>query len=555
MMTAVAVAFYLSYSTNILRQHTVIILYYCWCRELVDVSKAIMEPYNLGVLEGTQLENQWLNDMRHVFEIYESHLPPFVIPNPSLRSPRLPLELLKLIVENLDGTIEEERETLWCLCLTNQDLSFYSRPILYRDIEFDLEEDSWRLKLLLQVLEKRKYLRTMVLDLTFCRDTTASVYTPNLTDHTELNPGPTSTTVTTTTTGSQPNTYEFQWKTLQGVKVFHQLFLRGPTLLPNLQKLCLSDIPQLHPSITSLRRFPFFKVRELVIWDTQFTSLLDLRRLMENIFPDILHLSLNHVDFQFSHVSFYPPTPNPNFNLNQDQDHGFRDDTGQDGDTTTTTTTTSAAAQPRRLGRVQVNLEELESWQLSPRALSIIKKWISTRVNTFKSIKSLHIPNEALSWLRICGRYIRDLTIYWPTRKDPNSNPQMNMMVNLDTDDSRMGVLWVRNQWDCINGIMENDDPSNGLAFRVTILTDFSARSSGHGSGLIMTEDGDIYSILESISRGRNDRLFVCERFSRTRPSFLHFIRDIHRSYFAVLRVLHLLIIADVYGILISLFS
>ncbi|KAI0784325.1 hypothetical protein C8Q75DRAFT_736201 [Abortiporus biennis] len=484
------------------------------------MTEAIMEPYNLrlDVLEGTQLENQWLNDMRHVFEIYESHLPPFVIPNPSLRSPRLPLELLKLIVENLDGTIEEERETLWCLCLTNQDLSFYSRPILYRDIEFDLEEDSWRLKLLLQVLEKRKYLRTMVLDLTFCRDTTASVYTPNLTDHTELNPGPTSTTVTTTTTGSQPNTYEFQWKTLQGVKVFHQLFLRGPTLLPNLQKLCLSDIPQLHPSITSLRRFPFFKVRELVIWDTQFTSLLDLRRLMENIFPDILHLSLNHVDFQFSHVSFYPPTPSPNFNLNQDQDHGFRDDTGQDGDTTTATTTTSAAAQPRRLGRVQVNLEELESWQLSPRALSIIEKWISTRVNTFKSIKSLHIPNEALSWLRICGKHIRDLTIYWPTRKDPNSNPQMNMMVNLDTDDSRSlyaypntiqdpktfelldhtlsqvslsevltSVDKIRLFFRCSNTNWfwtSNLSASNGLAFRVTILTDFSARSSGDGNYL-----------------------------------------------------------------------
>ncbi|KAL4242729.1 hypothetical protein ABKN59_011749 [Abortiporus biennis] len=50
---------------------------------------------------GIDLEEEWMDDMRRLFEVFESFIPRFTIPNPELRSPRIPWEICLLVIAQI----------------------------------------------------------------------------------------------------------------------------------------------------------------------------------------------------------------------------------------------------------------------------------------------------------------------------------------------------------------------------------------------------------------------------------------------------------------------
>ncbi|KAL4246588.1 hypothetical protein ABKN59_008461 [Abortiporus biennis] len=87
----------------------------------------------------------------------------------------------------------------------------------------------------------------------------------------------------------------------------HTLLLRGQAVLPNLQEIVLDYIPPLNPSLACISR-PFRNVSKLSIQYTSFATLLDLRRIINNFFPNLQHLILDNPRFTSQSLQVIPPS-------------------------------------------------------------------------------------------------------------------------------------------------------------------------------------------------------------------------------------------------------
>ncbi|KAI0789342.1 hypothetical protein C8Q75DRAFT_155641 [Abortiporus biennis] len=198
-----------------------------------------------------------MDDMRRLFEVFESFIPRFTIPNSELRSPRIPWEICLLVIaqithfplyDNLRAT------TLRSCSLTCHAFFHPSRQYLYETVQLRSDVN---LLSFLKSLRKWPHLQGLTTKLVI--DT--------------RNP-----------------------------EVYHYLFLYCQTALPNLQSLCFIRMPQLHPSLISMHR-PFPSVTSLRLRFLTFSSLLDFRRLIDNFFPNLSRIELSYVSFKSSHVS------------------------------------------------------------------------------------------------------------------------------------------------------------------------------------------------------------------------------------------------------------
>ncbi|KAI0783288.1 hypothetical protein C8Q75DRAFT_473800 [Abortiporus biennis] len=192
---------------------------------------------NHGWIE-TELRSQWRIELR-------------------LRSPRLPLELLKLVIDNLWGW--DDTATLANCCLTCHEFLRWSHDYLYEHVAFSERE---QIKSFFDSLSRFPYLRRL---------------TTNL--H------------------------------LSKVEACTEFLLHGLPLLPNLQSVTLRNLHSpLHPSLTSIGH-PFHSVRILEFFSCTFQSVLDLRRLIDSFFPNVTYLALYSVTINSSHLSLPPIRP------------------------------------------------------------------------------------------------------------------------------------------------------------------------------------------------------------------------------------------------------
>ncbi|KAI0789534.1 hypothetical protein C8Q75DRAFT_766072 [Abortiporus biennis] len=174
-----------------------------------------------------------------------------------MRSPRLPLEICELVINSIGGESGRYPEVLANLCLTCQVFLHYSHKHLYKILIF-IEHK--RIQLFFKSLSRWPHLRRLTTDI--------------------------------------------QLGISDSVKVYTEFFLHGrQALLPNLESLSIIKMPLLHPSLFSIRR-PFHSVSTLKVEYCTFTSVLDLRRLIDSFFPHIHHLSLEgNVSFKSSYVN------------------------------------------------------------------------------------------------------------------------------------------------------------------------------------------------------------------------------------------------------------
>ncbi|KAI0793526.1 hypothetical protein C8Q75DRAFT_567033 [Abortiporus biennis] len=212
-------------------------------------------------------EEEWLKDMRHIYEVYETINPLFTIPNPDLPSPRLPQEICLLIIDQIGietfskaGLFGDDVEALWACCLTCHVFLQQSHSYLYRKV----------------ILYSKQMVQS------FFRCVAQNISLQGLTTHLEL--------------------------LTPEVEAFHWLLLYGHNSpLPNLQSLRLRFMPILHPLvITSVHhRHSFDSVTILHLWNCEFTSILDLRRFIDNLFPNVSFLDLHQ---SILGSSFVPPS-------------------------------------------------------------------------------------------------------------------------------------------------------------------------------------------------------------------------------------------------------
>ncbi|KAI0783132.1 hypothetical protein C8Q75DRAFT_785005 [Abortiporus biennis] len=280
-------------------------------------------------------EREWWKDMRNVCEVYETFNPRFVVPNSNLSSPRLPWEICLLVLDHINdytSGIYFVRMTLWSCCLTCQGFYLPSCRYLYRTVEIN---NSWMFQSFIQSITNKSHLRGLTTHLHFFQPV-------------DLGP-------------------------ISNSKAFHQLFLHGQALLPNLQLLSLYDMPLLHPTLLCLRRH-FASVTELRVQRCKFSSILDVRRFIDNFFPILSILDLNFSQLQFSHV-----TP-----IIQSLPGCLRN---------------TPSLSYLRMTWSQINVHSIQRWlSLTP-----------TRI----SLRSLDIKSDQLMMLLSFGQNLQTLDIYW----------------------------------------------------------------------------------------------------------------------------------------------
>ncbi|KAL4243656.1 hypothetical protein ABKN59_011339 [Abortiporus biennis] len=181
------------------------------------------------------------------------------------RSPRLPPELWKLVIDFLSG--DHERfdtivpKTLTQCCLTCHEFLHWSRKHLYTNVQF----------------MKHRELECFFASLSRSPDL------QQFTTHIAL---------------------------YNKITLCTELFLRGQRFLPNLQTIFLFDMRSpLNPSLLNMRH-PFPTVTRFEFEECTFLSILDLRKLVANFFPRIKHLALYNVRILSSRVLVPPQLPN-----------------------------------------------------------------------------------------------------------------------------------------------------------------------------------------------------------------------------------------------------
>ncbi|KAI0793528.1 hypothetical protein C8Q75DRAFT_567204 [Abortiporus biennis] len=152
------------------------------------------------------------------------------------------------------------------------------------------------------------------------------------------------------------------------VKAYHRLFLHGQALLPKLETLRLWKMPVLNPRLISQRR-PFPSLIKLNLSNCRFSSVLDLRRLVDNFFPELSYLNLSSLKLTSSHVTL-----------------------------------------PNQWPRQTVSLSHLTSSDGS--RLGPVVRWLSSTL-TLTSIRLLWIPRYNLKMLQLFGQNIQTLRIDW----------------------------------------------------------------------------------------------------------------------------------------------
>ncbi|KAI0789346.1 hypothetical protein C8Q75DRAFT_733619 [Abortiporus biennis] len=215
-------------------------------------------------------EQQWLRDFEFVHDERTPYVPRFTIPDLSTRSPRLPIEVCESVIQSLATPFKEE-QALWNSALVCHDWLPLSRQYLYQQIIFYLVSDEARVWSFFKTLKMHPHLRDFVLELVYTQ-----MHYPNYRSE-----------------PSDPNIKDIK-KLIITAKLYHQLFMHGPTLLPQLRLLSLDDVPVLNHSILSIRH-PFPKVTTFIVWFTKFTSLLTLRRITQNFFPNLELLQLMEI--------------------------------------------------------------------------------------------------------------------------------------------------------------------------------------------------------------------------------------------------------------------
>ncbi|KAI0793472.1 hypothetical protein C8Q75DRAFT_563697 [Abortiporus biennis] len=282
-------------------------------------------PWSPTDSEWSDLEEEWMYERRTIHEVYEYFTPRFTVPNPRLRSPQLPPEICLSILDFVGDRGDSSRQLIFYICsLTCRAFFHRSRRYLYETIRF---YDSDRFQSFLKSITQWVHLRELTTEIEF----------------------------------NQHN-----------VKDYHQLFLRGPKLLPNLQLLSLTHMPLLHPSIVNIRR-PFRSVTSLSIQNSSFSSILDIRRLIDSHFPRLSSLELRELELHSLFVILPKPWP-----------------------------------------RKALSLSKLEMSFLPDNHIGPVQQWLLS-TPTLTSIHSLNIPAEQsyVEMLAYVGQHLQTLILCW----------------------------------------------------------------------------------------------------------------------------------------------
>ncbi|KAL4242921.1 hypothetical protein ABKN59_011378 [Abortiporus biennis] len=161
-------------------------------------------------------------------------------------TPSIPIDIHSSIFEFLDDVGDLFRCSLVCHLW-----KFYTRKRLYRSI---ILTDIQRASKLFRVMQDFRYLRLLVHRITLWIDD--------------------------------------QHCASLGTNIYYTFLMHGRFLFPRLEEVTLGSLPLLHSSLLNFRA-SFGWVKRLSIEATYFQSLSDLRRLVENYFPNITHLKLD----------------------------------------------------------------------------------------------------------------------------------------------------------------------------------------------------------------------------------------------------------------------
>ncbi|KAI0796845.1 hypothetical protein C8Q75DRAFT_213956 [Abortiporus biennis] len=241
-----------------------------------------------------------------------------------VRSPRLPPEICGLVIEHL---FDDARTLLNC-CLTCHEFLHCSRQYLYMtDISLTKHQ---KIKSFFESLSKLPNMRplTIHIELSSCH-----------------------------------------------IKTYTEFLLHGQPLLSNLQSVHLQGMhsSSLHPSLVSIRR-PFCSVTMLEFNRCTFGSVLDLRRLICNFFPNVTHLTFGDISIDSYHISL-----------------------------------------PNLAQRKPLSLSELTFLNEVP---AVIPQWLlwTKMPNTLQSlsINTLDLPKMFPS----CSRHLQFLRVYWITNQN-----------------------------------------------------------------------------------------------------------------------------------------
>ncbi|KAI0789338.1 hypothetical protein C8Q75DRAFT_765133 [Abortiporus biennis] len=215
----------------------------------------------------TTTEWDWMDDMRNIYEVYEiGFTGRFTIPNPNLRSPRLPLEICILVLDyigiemikaftpNVRG-VESLVRTMWSCCLSCHAFLDRSRSYLYRHVT---PTSNWTVQSFLGITQRNAHLQ-------------------GLTTHLVLN--------------------------TTDVKAYHRILLHGQTVLSKLGSLRLTYMPILNPHVLRQCHRPFPSVTTLFLEFCTFSSVLDLRRLVDGFFSHLSPLEVLRLELSSSHVT------------------------------------------------------------------------------------------------------------------------------------------------------------------------------------------------------------------------------------------------------------
>ncbi|KAI0789532.1 hypothetical protein C8Q75DRAFT_166315 [Abortiporus biennis] len=281
-----------------------------------------------GEVYQTYEEREWMKDMRNVYEVYETITPRFTVPNPEFRSPRLPLEICMLLMGHIDTEsdyffrrMNDGLKTLCSCCLLCHALLDESHRFLYQDVN------------LYSHSEVESFLGTIGGNADLQRlSTRLFLFTSD-------------------------------------VEAYHQLLLRGQALLPKLDSLELSEMPVLNPRLLSQPR-PFPSVTVLHLSDCRFASVLDIRRLIDNFFPNLSQLYVEDLELTSSYVTL-----------------------------------------PKKWPRKVVSLSSLDLYTTAISCTTPLGRWLSS-TPTKTSIRSLWIRTSDMRMLLSCGQNIEDLALY-----------------------------------------------------------------------------------------------------------------------------------------------
>ncbi|KAL4248408.1 hypothetical protein ABKN59_006835 [Abortiporus biennis] len=319
-------------------------------------------------------EQQWLRDFEFVHDERTLYVPRFTIPDLSLRSPRLPIEICESIIQSLAIPFKEE-QALWNSALVCHDWLPLSRQYLYQQITFYLVSDEARVWSFFKTLKMHPHLRDFVLELVYTQ-----MHYPNYRSE-----------------PSDPNIKDIK-KLIITAKLYHQLFMHGPTLLPQLRLLYLDDVPVLNHSILSIRH-PFPKVTTFIVWFTKFTSLLTLRRITQNFFPNLELLQLMEVGFLFPRtiqISTSPP-------------------------------------EKKRIEK-SLFLSHLYLDVMAPSDFPAVERWLTS--NSIKgamisSLRFLRCRSNEMSLFSSCGWNLKTLLIYWRVPDDANNISELSFGADI----------------------------------------------------------------------------------------------------------------------------